>query len=226
MLVVGIVAFLSGVLLVVGEMLVSRSRHREKQESLERDRQDLAARLATLESAYPQALVMMDSRGLIRRVNSAAESLFGYDESELLGHSILRLLPFAPSALNPGATRVAAADGQGSAQMEVRCKDRSTIIVRMTGTRSESEGRADVYMFFEAVVGQEQFDAKEYADPHAEEGADRHADEPRFAEERHDAGERVSAGESSSRLNSLRKPFSRYSGCVIKMDRIPLRTTS
>ena len=170
MLVVGIVSFLSGVLLVVGEMLVSRSRNREKQESLERDRQDLAARLATLEASYPQALVMMDSRGLIRRVNGAAESLFGYDEAELVGHSILRLLPFAPSALNPGAARVAAADGQGAAQMEVRCKDRSTVIVRMTGTRSESEGRADIYMFFEAVGGEEQRDADDQ--PNSEERAD------------------------------------------------------
>ena len=160
MLVVGIVAFLSGVLLVAGEMLVRSSRHREEQESLERDRRELAARLAALESNYPQALVMMDSRGLIRRVNAAAESLFGYDEADLLGHSILRLLPFAPSALNPGATRVASANGQGTAQMDVRCKDRSIVKVRMTGTRSESEGRADIYMFFEEVGG-EQRDAEE-----------------------------------------------------------------
>ena len=151
MIVLGIVAFLAGVLLVASELLARSSRRREVQESLDRDRKDLAARLATLESSYPQALVMMDSRGLIRRVNSAAERLFGYDEADLLGNSILRLLPFAPSALNPGATRVAAADGHGAAQMEVRCKDRSTVIVRMTGTRSESDGTADIYMFFEAV---------------------------------------------------------------------------
>lgn len=156
MLVLGIVAFLSGVLLVIGEALVRGSRNREKQASLERDRQDLAARLAALESNYPQALVMMDSRGLIRRVNRAAESLFGYDEAELLGHSILRLLPFAPSALNRGPNRVASADGQGVAQMEVHCKDRSTVIVRMTGIRSESEERPDIYMFFEAVGAEEQ----------------------------------------------------------------------
>src|SRR5579872_1812505 len=156
MLVVGIVAFLSGILLVVGEAMVRNRRHREEQASLERDRQDLAARLTALESSYPQALVRMDSRGLIRRVNGAAESLFGYDEADLLGHSILRLLPFAPSALNPGATRMAAADGQGAAEMEVRCKDRSTVKVRMTGTRSESEERADIYMFFEALGGEEQ----------------------------------------------------------------------
>jgi PAS domain S-box-containing protein len=155
MLVVGIVAFLAGVLLVAGEMLVRGRRHREEQESLERDRRELAARLAALESNYPQALVMMDSRGLIRRVNAAAESLFGYDEADLLGHSILRLLPFAPSALNPGATRVASADGQGTAQMDVRCKDRSIVKVRMTGTRSESEGRVDIYMFFEEVGAEE-----------------------------------------------------------------------
>jgi PAS domain S-box-containing protein len=164
MLVVGIVAFLSGVLLVAGELFVRTSRHREEQESLERERRELAARLAALESSYRQALVMMDSRGLIRRVNGAAESLFGYDEAELLGHSILRLLPFAPSALNPGAARVASADGQGAAQMEVRCKDRSTVIVRMTGTRSESEGRADIYMFFEVVGGEEPRDAEEQPD--------------------------------------------------------------
>ena len=141
---------------MAGEMLARSTRKREAQESVERDRQDLAARLAALESNYPQALVMMDSRGLIRRVNGAAEILFGYDEAELLGHSILRLLPFAPSALNPGGTRMASANGQGSAEMEVRCKDRSSVKVRMTGTRSESEGKSDIYMFFEAAGGEEQ----------------------------------------------------------------------
>ena len=158
MIVLGIVAFLSGVLLVAGEILARGSQKREAQESVERDRQDLAARLVALESNFPQALVMMDSRGLIRRVNSAAELLFGYDEAELLGHSILRLLPVAPSALNPGATRVASANGQGSAEMEVRCKNRSSVKVRMTGTRSEAEGGADIYMFFEAAGGEEQPD--------------------------------------------------------------------
>jgi PAS domain S-box-containing protein len=152
MLVLGIIVFLSGVLLVAGEVLMRGRRNREEQRSLERSRQDLAGRLAALESHYPQALVMMDSRGLIRRVNGAAERLFGYDEAELLGHSILRLLPFAPSALNPPVTRVTTADSQRAAQMEVRCKDRSTVCVRMTGTRAESEVRSDIYMFFEAVA--------------------------------------------------------------------------
>ena len=155
MLVVGIIAFLSGVLLVAGEVLWRSSRNREKQAALEHIRQDLAARLAALESYCPQALVMMDSRGLIRRVNGAAELLFGYYEADLLGHSILRLLPSAPSALNPDATCVPAADAQGAAEMEVRCKDRSTVKVRMTGTRSESAGGSDTYWFFEAAGGEE-----------------------------------------------------------------------
>ncbi len=156
MLVLGIIAFLSGVVLVAGEIFVHGRRNREEHQSLERDRQDLAARLAALESHYPQALVMMDSRGLIRRVNGAAERLFGYDEAELLGHSILRLLPFAPSALNPPATRIAAAGNRGAAEMEVLCKDHSPVRVRMTGTRAESEERSDIYMFFEAVAAGEQ----------------------------------------------------------------------
>jgi PAS domain S-box-containing protein len=156
MLVFGIIAFLSGFLLLTGEAIWRSSRNREKQASLEHIRRDLAARLAVLESYYPQALVMMDSRGLIRRVNGAAERLFGYDEAELLGHSILRLLPSAPSALNPDAARFAAADAQDATEMEVRCKDRSTVKVLMTGTRSEREGESDIYMFFEAADAQGQ----------------------------------------------------------------------
>jgi PAS domain S-box-containing protein len=156
MLVLGIIAFLSGVLLVAGEMFRRSRRSREEYQSLERDRQDLAARLAALESHYPQALVMMDSRGLIRRVNGAAERLFGYDEADLRGQSILRLLPLTSSDLNPGATRPATANNQYVTEMEVRRKDRSTVRARMTEIRSESGERSNVYMFFEAVGAGEQ----------------------------------------------------------------------
>lgn len=156
MLVFGIITFLSGFLVLAGDVMWRNSRNREKQASLEQIRQDLAARLAALESYYPQALVMMDSRSLIRRVNGAAERLFGYDEAELLGHSILRLLPYAPSALNPDAARFAAVDAQDAAEMEVRCKDQSIVKVLMTGTRSEGGGESDTYMFFAAADTEEQ----------------------------------------------------------------------
>ncbi len=146
--VLGIVAFVAGLLLVVADAYARRSRNRERQASLERENHSLAARLGSIESRFPQALVMMDARGLIRRVNPAAESLFGYSESELLGHNILRLLPFAPSARNPVASPVASKGDEG-AEMEVRSKGGSMFKVRMTGTRTESEGQADFYMFFE-----------------------------------------------------------------------------
>jgi PAS domain S-box-containing protein len=77
----------------------------------------------------------MDSRGLIRRVNGAAERLFGSDEAELPGHSVLRLLPSAPSALNPDAARLTAVDAQDPAEMDVRCKDRSIVEVLMRPKR-------------------------------------------------------------------------------------------
>jgi two-component system, cell cycle sensor histidine kinase and response regulator CckA len=147
--VLGIVALVAGLLLVVADAYARRSRNREQQASLERENQGLAARLASVESQFHQALVMMDARGLIRRINPAAESLFGYAESELLGHNILRLLPFAPSARNPIASPVAS-KGEEGAEMEVRSKDGSMVKVRMTGARSESQGPSDFYMFFEA----------------------------------------------------------------------------
>jgi PAS domain S-box-containing protein len=136
-------------LLVVADAYARRGRNREQQASLERENQGLAARLASVESQFPQALVMMDARGLIRRINPAAERLFGYAEPELLGHNILRLLPFAPSARNPIASPVAS-KGEEGAEMEVRSKGGAMVKVRMTGARSESEGPSDFYMFFEA----------------------------------------------------------------------------
>lgn len=151
MLVLGIVAFLAGVLLVAGEAHERRGKRLAEQASLQRESEGLATRLAAVEAHFPQPLVMMDARGLIRRVNPAAENLFGYTEDELFGHNILRLLPVAPSARNPGAPKRSASDGgaAGLGETEVRCKDGSTVKVRMSGTRSVSEGQSDFYMFFE-----------------------------------------------------------------------------
>jgi PAS domain S-box-containing protein len=150
MLVLGILAFLSGVLLLASRVLRPSSRRSKEPKSLGFGRPDVGARLAALKS-YPQALVVMDSRGLIRGVNGAAERWFGYYEAELLGHSILQLLPSAPSALNPAATRAVPTGAQGAAEVEVRRKDRSGIKVRMTATRSVFKGGSEVYMFFEAM---------------------------------------------------------------------------
>jgi len=150
MLLLGVLAFFAGILLVAGNARARISRHRKEQVFLQGQCHSLMARLTAVEAHVPLAMVMMDARGLIRRVNLAAESLFGYTEEELLGQNILRLLPFAPSALNPAAARAAVADGEGAVHMEVRCKDRSTVKVRMTGACADSEAQPDFYMFFEA----------------------------------------------------------------------------
>lgn len=60
----------------------------------ERKRRELAdARLRTLVASVPSALVLVDGEGRIRLTNNRAEDLFGYEESELLGGPVERLLP-------------------------------------------------------------------------------------------------------------------------------------
>jgi hypothetical protein len=85
--VLGIVALVAGLLLVVADAYARRGRNREQQASLERENQGLAAR-SLLSSLSFQALVMMDARGYLE--SAPPQSLFGYAESELLGHNILR----------------------------------------------------------------------------------------------------------------------------------------
>src|ERR1700722_12737671 len=121
MLALGIIAVIAGVLLVVANIYSRRNRHREERTALQREIQDLTARLVGFESQFPMALIMMDARGLIRRVNPAAQSLFGYTEQELLGHNIHRVLPFVPTR-NPGAARITPGGTNGT-EMDVRCKD-------------------------------------------------------------------------------------------------------
>ena len=43
--------------------------------------------------AAPDALLIMDDRGLIQLVNSRAEALFGYHRGELLGREVETLIP-------------------------------------------------------------------------------------------------------------------------------------
>src|ERR1700685_1165310 len=47
---------------------------------------------AVVEGA-PNAMIMVDERGLIALVNSQAETLFGYTRAELLGRSMEMLVP-------------------------------------------------------------------------------------------------------------------------------------
>lgn len=49
--------------------------------------------LDTLLDAAVDAIIIIDSAGLIRRFNRSAEVLFGYAESEVLGHNVSLLMP-------------------------------------------------------------------------------------------------------------------------------------
>jgi PAS domain S-box-containing protein len=57
------------------------------------ERVALEARFEGMLDAAPDAIVAVDSNGDIRLVNRQAESLFGYDRSELLGSKVERLVP-------------------------------------------------------------------------------------------------------------------------------------
>ena len=50
-------------------------------------------RLGALLDAAVDAIILIDTQGLIRRFNLAAEQMFGYAEAEVLGHNVSTLMP-------------------------------------------------------------------------------------------------------------------------------------
>ena len=51
------------------------------------------AQLSSILATVPDAMVVIDDRGLIQSFSSAAERLFGYDEAEVLGRNVGMLMP-------------------------------------------------------------------------------------------------------------------------------------
>jgi len=106
-----VVAIILGVaLLAMTSAPLLRLRAKRVRDAASQDR--LAARLRAIERESDQAFVLIDQRGVIQSVNPAAERRFGYSEAELLGQSLLRLLPdVRPSERPSGDAEIIQKDG-------------------------------------------------------------------------------------------------------------------
>jgi len=73
---------------VTGRIIVSYRNITERKEHL-----NTRARLAAIVDSSEDAIIGKDEFGLVRSWNAAAERIFGYAASEMIGESILRLVP-------------------------------------------------------------------------------------------------------------------------------------
>ena len=62
-------------------------------DALEYDRSDDSARLRAVLDAAVDGVITIDERGTVESANPAAEKLFGYSSSEMIGHNVNMLMP-------------------------------------------------------------------------------------------------------------------------------------
>lgn len=76
---------------IIGVSKIARDlseTHRAHQELRRRE-----ALLSSILDTVPDALIVIDHRGLIQSFNPASEQLFGYEAAEIVGHNISQLMP-------------------------------------------------------------------------------------------------------------------------------------
>lgn len=127
-------------------------RRLEEQERLERQVHVRTQQLLSLTDVSADAILSLDTRGLVASWNRGAERIFGYPEAEILGKPLSTLLPEAPNLPNMGAvqdyeTAALAEDGRtlsvGLTQTQLNASDESIpaslIIIRDITARRERE---------------------------------------------------------------------------------------
>lgn len=112
-------------------------RWRWDRAQLMREVSELTTQALMLQDNSPQAIVKIETTGLIQAVNPAAEELFGYPAHELLGRSILKLLPEADRA-----SRLAEA-------LDIQRKDGSRLRLPFKAAQSDLARASYVYLFFD-----------------------------------------------------------------------------
>ncbi|MFZ5749407.1 MAG: PAS domain-containing sensor histidine kinase [Pseudomonadota bacterium] len=79
----------SGGLIGYGQVLYDITDRKAAERALERSALHLSSILATV----PDAMIVIDERGIILSFSAAAERLFGYDEDEVVGRNVSMLMP-------------------------------------------------------------------------------------------------------------------------------------
>ena len=114
--------------------------------------------------ARPDAAVIVDGNGQVRRANQAAADLFGYELPELTGISIARLVPELEGAGRLG-TLIAAARGEASLSLAARQRDGHEFAVDVSvDATEEPDVRLLVVSFRDIEAGRAAARAHELAD--------------------------------------------------------------
>jgi two-component system sensor kinase FixL len=64
-----------------------------EQQSVEATQRETAERLRTILELVPDAIIVIDERGLVQSYSAAAERLFGWSEAEIVGRNVMGLMP-------------------------------------------------------------------------------------------------------------------------------------